>query len=240
MIMKLDILVIAVHPDDAELMCGGTIAKHISLGKKVGIVDLTEGQLGSRGSVELRYQEAAKASEVLKLTVRENLKMMDGYFEISKENKLKIIAQIRRFQPEIVICNAIKDRHPDHGRASQLASEACFYSGLRKIETQFEGKEQKHWRPKAVYHAIQDRFLPPDLIVDISDHYTTKVEAIKAFSSQFFDSNSDEPITPISGPDFFAESEGMDRQMGRLIGAKYGEGFTTERPVGVEDITTLI
>lgn len=237
--MKLDILVFAAHPDDAELACSGTIVKHIAQGKKVGVVDLTEGQLGSRGSVELRYEEAAKASAILGLHARENLQMEDGFFRNDPEHQRKVITAIRKYQPEIVLCNAIADRHPDHGRGSELVSEACFYSGLRRIETEVDGEAQEHWRPKAVYHYIQDRYIKPDFIVDISDHIETKMASVSAYSSQFFDPNSSEPQTPISTPEFMEFIKARARQFGRSINAQYGEGFTVERPVGIEDMLDL-
>lgn len=237
--MKLDILAIGVHPDDVELSCSGTLLKHIAQGKKVGILDLTTGELGSRGSGELRLIEADKAAKVLGVNVRENIGLADGFFRNDKESQLEIIKIIRKYQPTVVLANAINDRHPDHGRASQLISEACFYSGLIKIETVLNGVIQEQWRPKAVYHYIQDRFIKPDFVVDVTDFVDKKIEAIQCFGSQFFNSNSNEPTTPISGEEFFDFIKARMMQYGREIGVKYAEGFTAERYVGVEDILSL-
>lgn len=235
----LDILAFAAHPDDVELSASGTLMKHIAAGARVGIVDLTQGELGSRGTVEGRYAEAADASKIMGIHHRENLKMPDGFFEIDEENKIKIIEQIRRFRPKIVLANAISDRHPDHGRAAKLVSEACYYSGLRMIETKWDGKEQEAYRPAAVYHYIQDYYLQPDLVVDITPFFEKKIEAIKAFKSQFYDPKSDEPETPISGKEFFRFVEARMIEFGRPIGVKYAEGFTVERFPGVENLFDL-
>jgi bacillithiol biosynthesis deacetylase BshB1 len=237
--MKLDILAFSAHPDDIELSCVGTLMKHIKEGKTVGIIDLTEGELGSRGSVELRYEEAAESSKIIGLSSRHNLQMADGYFEISEENKLKIVEQIRRFRPEIVLANAIEDRHPDHGRAAKLVSEACFLAGLRKVETSWEGVNQEAYRPKVVYHYIQDRYIKPDFVVDMTEFYERKMESIKAFKSQFYDPNSLEPPTPISGEDFLYAIEGRMSEFGRAIGVRYAEGFTVERIPGVDNFFDL-
>ncbi len=237
---KVDILAFAAHPDDIELSCAGTLMKHISQGKTVAIVDLTQGELGSRGTIQTRYAEAAASSEILGIKHRVNLMMEDGFFEINQENKRKIIAQIRRFQPSIVLANAVRDRHPDHGRAGQLVSEACFLSGLMKVETEWDGETQVAHRPKAVYHYIQDYHIEPDFVVDVSDFYERKVDAIKAFKTQFFDPNSDAPETPISGKDFFEFIASRMMQYGRPIGVKYAEGFTKERYMGVNDLFDLI
>lgn len=237
--MKLDILAIGVHPDDVELSCAGTLLKHIAQGKKVGILDLTIGELGSRGSGELRLIEAKNAAKVLGVSIRENIGLADGFFKNDQESQLEIIKIIRKYQPEVVFANAITDRHPDHGRASKLISEACFYAGLIKIETALDGKVQDKWRPKAVYHYVQDRFLKPDFVVDVTDFVDKKVEAIQCFSSQFYDPNSNEPKTPISGEEFFDFVKARMMQYGREIGVKYAEGFTAERYIGVEDILSL-
>lgn len=237
--MKLDILVFAAHPDDAELSASGTIMKHIAQGKKVGIVDLTEGQLGSRGTVETRYQEAEDASVVMGIQYRKNLQMEDGYFEINAKNKQLIIEQVRLCQPEIVLCNAVEDRHPDHGRAAKLVAEACFYAGLRKIESSYEGAMQVAYRPKVVYHYIQDEYMKPDFVVDVTDFVDRKIEAIKAYKTQFYDPNSTEPQTPISGAEFFDFIKARMMQYGRPIGAKYAEGFTVNRFIGVENLFDL-
>lgn len=237
--MKLDILAFAAHPDDVELSCSGTILKHIAAGQKVGIIDLTRGELGTRGTAEIRAQESAKASQILGIHARENLDLQDGFFRNTPENQVAIIRMIRKYQPEIVLANAIQDRHPDHGRAAELVSEACFYSGLVKIQSGLNGDSQEVWRPKAVYHYIQDRFIKPDLIVNITDHFDKKIESIRAFSSQFFDPESTEPTTPISNPEFLEFIKGRCLAFGRLGGFVYGEGFTVERPVGVNSLFDL-
>lgn len=237
--MKLDILAIGVHPDDVELSCSGTLLKHIQQGKKVGILDLSIGELGSRGSGELRLVEAANSAKILGVHVRETLDLSDGFFRNDKESQLKIIKIIRKYQPEVVLANAIHDRHPDHGRASALISDSCFYSGLIKIKTEVDGKNQEKWRPKAVYHYIQDRFIKPDFVVDVTPFVDKKIEAIKCFSSQFFNPESTEPKTPISGEDFFEFITGRMMQYGREINVKYAEGFTVERYLGVEDLLGL-
>ncbi len=238
--MKLDILAFAAHPDDIELGCSATLIKHIQVGKRAGIVDLTQGELGSRGSAEIRYEESAEASKIMGISVRENLKMDDGFFEHSKENVLKIVEQIRRFRPEIVLANAIEDRHPDHGRASKLVSEACFLAGLRKIETIYDGHSQEAHRPKAVYHYIQDHYIRPDFVIDVSDCIDLKMEAIMAYKSQFYDPNSTEPVTPISGKEFIENVKGRMVEYGRTIGVHYAEGFTSERLVGVSSLFDLL
>ena len=232
--MKLDILVFAAHPDDAELACSGTILKHIAQGYKVGIVDLTRGELGSRGSSEIRDKEAEISSEILGLSSRDNLDLGDGFFEINEKNLLSLVQKIREYRPNIIFCNAVEDRYPDHGRGSELASRTCFLSGLVKIDT-----NQEAWRPKAVYHYIQDRYIKPDFSVDITPFWGKKMDAIQAFSSQFYDPNSTEPETPITSKDFMNYVEARANQFGREINAKYAEGFTVERTVGVEDILRL-
>ena len=236
----LDILAFAAHPDDVELSCSGTLMKHIDEGKKVGVIDLTEGELGSRGSVELRYEEADAASKIMGLTVRENLKIADGFFEINEENKLKIVKAIRTYKPKIVLANAVEDRHPDHGRAAQLVSEACFLAGLRKVETIVGGQLQEAYRPQVVYHYIQDRYIKPDFVVDITPYIERKMEAIQAYKSQFYDPNSTEPQTPISGADFLDFVKARCNEFGRPTGAQYAEGFTAERLLGVESFFDLV
>lgn len=238
--MKLDILAIAAHPDDVELSCSGTILKHIKLGKKVGVIDLTQGELGTRGSAELRLNEAAQASEMLGIAVRENLGFPDGFFENSKSYQSEIIKKIRQYQPEIVLCNAVDDRHPDHGRAGKLVSDACFYSGLIKIDTTLNNQAQEAWRPKTVYHFIQDRYIKPDFVIDISEFMDLKMKAIMAFSSQFYNPESNEPNTPISNPDFLEFVKSRSSEFGRQIGARYAEGFTVERYPGVNNLFDLI
>jgi bacillithiol biosynthesis deacetylase BshB1 len=241
--MKLDILAIGVHPDDVELSCSGTLINEIKRGKKIGIVDLTEGELGTRGSVETRYQESAHAAMIMGITVRENLKMRDGFFENNEENKIKLIRAIRKYQPEIVIGNVLHDRHPDHGRAGQLIREACFLSGLIKIATQDdEKKEQPRWRPAYVLHYIQDWHHEPDFLIDITDVFEQRMESIKAYSSQFYSnsSNRDEPETYISSPDFLEAIIARARTFGKRIGVKYAEGFITEKTIGLQNLDTLI
>lgn len=238
--MKLHVLAIAAHPDDTELSCSGTLLKHISLGYNCGVLDLTSGELGTRGNAELRLEEAANAAKILGLQVRDNLKMADGFFRNDKEHQLEIIKKIRQYQPELVLCNAVTDRHPDHGRAAQLASEACFYSGLRRIQTQLDGKEQQAWRPKAVYHYIQDKQLRPDIVVDVTEFVERKMEAIKAFKSQFYDPNSKEPESPISVKNFLDLVRGKMSVFGRDAGFEYAEGFTVERTPGVTDLFKLV
>jgi len=234
--MKLDILAFAAHPDDVELSCGGTIIKQVKLGYKVGVVDLTQGELGSRGTAETRKIEAINSSKILGLSVRENLKMADGFFEISQENKLKIVQIIRKYQPKVVFANSINDRHPDHGRASKLVSEACFLAGLAKIITTENGLTQKAYRPEVIYHYIQDYYIKPDFIVDVSDFIDLKIESVKAYKTQFFDPNSLEPPTPISGEDFFEFLKARSREFGRLIQREFGEGFTVEKPLEIKDV----
>jgi len=232
---KLDILAFGVHPDDVELSCAATIAKQISLGNKVGIVDLTKGQLGTRGSAELRLKEAEEAAKILGLSVRENLGMEDGYFENDWKHKLPIIKIIRKYRPEYVFANALSDRHPDHGRAAKLVAECCFYSGLTKIET-----EQAPWRPKVVLHYIQDYMEKPDLVIDITGFWEKKKEAIMAYGSQFYNPDSKEPETPISSESFFDAVKGRHYVYGRYIGVEMGEGFQLARPVGISELKNLI
>ena len=224
--MKLDILVMAAHPDDAELAVSGTIAGAIAQGKKVGIVDFTRGELGTRGTPEIRLAESAAASLVLGIHARENLELADGFFQNDRESQMKLIEVIRKYQPEIVLANALEDRHPDHGKGAALAIDACFMSGLRKIETGLPA-----WRPKHLYHYIQDRYLEPDFVVDISAHWELKEKAIRAFKSQFFDPNSTEPASYISSPDFLNFIQARAQEMGHKIGVKYGEGFQSQSPI---------
>lgn len=237
--MKLDILAFGAHPDDVELGCGATIAKEISLGKKVGIVDLTRGELGTRGSAEIRDQEAAKAANILGVSVRENLAFRDGFFVNDEEHQLEIIKMIRKYKPEIVLCNAIDDRHIDHGKGSKLVSDACFLSGLRRIETNFDGDNQDAWRPKLVYHYIQWKNIEPDFVVDISEFMDKKIEAVMAYSSQFYDPNSKEPMSPIASKNFTESIEYRAKDLGRLVFAEYAEGFTVERYVAVNSLGNL-
>lgn len=238
--MKLDILAFGAHPDDVELGCSGTIAKEVSSGKTVGIIDLTRGELGTRGSVEIRDQEAALAAEILGISVRENLNMRDGFFVNDEAHQLEIIKRIRKYRPEIVICNAIEDRHIDHGKGSKLVSDACFLSGLRKIETEHEGVFQEAWRPKVVYHYIQWKNIEPDFVVDISEFIDKKAQSILAYASQFYSENSNEPMTPIATKNFLESIHYRTQDFGRLVGVDYAEGFTTERYVAVKRLGDLI
>lgn len=238
--MKVDILAFGAHPDDVELGCSGTLAKEISLGKKVAIVDLTQGELGTRGSVEKRYQEAAKASEILGISARENLKFRDGFFINDEKHQLEVIKMIRKYQPDIVLCNAIDDRHIDHGKASKLVTDACFLSGLRMIETELDRQKQQEHRPKAVYHYIQWKNIEPDFVVDISDFMQKKLEAVFAYDSQFFKPNSNEPVTPIATKNFQESIEYRAKDLGRIIGVDYAEGFTVERYIGINSLSDLI
>jgi len=234
--MKLDILAFAAHPDDIELSASGTLMKHIAAGATVGIVDLTQGELGSRGTIETRNEEAIRADAIMGISFRVNLKMDDGFFEINEKNKHLIIEQIRRFKPDLVLANSLMDRHPDHGRASKLVSESCFLSGLSKIQTSWESILQEKHRPKAVYHYIQDRFIKPDFVVDVSEFIDRKIEAIQAYSTQFYNPNSTEPATPISGQDFIEFLKGRMRDFGRDISVDFAEGFSVERTIGVKSL----
>jgi bacillithiol biosynthesis deacetylase BshB1 len=238
-IQELDILAFAAHPDDVELGCSGTLYKHVLKGYKVGIIDLTRGELGTRGSVELRNKEAEASSKVLGVSVRENLDFADGFFQNDKTHQLEIIKVIRKYRPKIVLANSISDRHIDHGRAAALVADAAFLSGLAKIETHIDGKAQQAWRPQAVYHYIQDYYLKPDFAVDITETFDKKIESILCFSSQFYNPKSNEPETPISSKDFLNFVEARAREFGRPIQAKFAEGFKTARYVGVNDLFDL-
>lgn len=237
--MKLDILAFGAHPDDVELSCAGILLRHIDQGKKAGIVDLTSGELGTRGSGPLRLEEAAEAARILGVSVRDNLMMADGFFRNDKEHQLKIIQKIRQYRPEIVLANAPQDRHPDHGRGAELVAEACFYAGLRRIETELDGKPQEAWRPKAVYHYIQFMTLEPTFAVDITPYIEKKMEAIRAFRSQFYDPNSKEPSTVISSPEYMDHIYHRAAETGRIIGVKYAEGLIAKRFPGVDDLFGL-
>ncbi len=237
--MKLDILALAAHPDDTELGCVGTLLAHIAKGQEVGVVDFTRGELGTRGSAEIRDQEANDAANLIGLSVRENLGFRDGFFVNDESHQLAIIQKIRKFRPEILLVNAPKDRHPDHGRASELSVTASFLSGLKKIRTKEGGAEQEAWRPKAVYHYVQSDYIKPDFIVDISDHWEKKMEAIMAFKSQFFNPDIQEEETYISSELFIKSIETRAIEFGRTIGAKYGEGYTTDRTLGVDGLFDL-
>jgi len=238
--MKIDILAIGIHPDDVELSCSGTIAKHIALGKTVGILDLTRGELGSRGSSELRTKEANDAAKILGVSFRTQLNFKDGFFENNEAHQREIIQHIRLHQPEIILCNAISDRHPDHGRAARLVADACFYSGLIRIETAHNNSSQKAWRPKAVYHYIQDQFIHPDFVIDVSEYYDIKHRSIMAYSSQFYNPDSSEPQTPISSKEFLESLYSKMALWGRAIGVKYAEGYTVNRYPGVNSLFDLV
>lgn len=237
--MKLDILVFAVHPDDAELGCSGTILKHIAAGRKVGIIDLTRGELGTRGTAETRDQESGESTRILGLHVRENLGMRDGFFRNDEEHQLKIIQIIRKYTPEIVLSNALHDRHPDHGKAGDLVYDALFLSGLAKIKTELDGREQVAFRPNLLLQYIQDRYIDPDILVDVSEFWEKKLECIHAFKTQFFNPDNDEKQTYISSPDFLKIIEARSRELGKSIGAVHAEGFTSRKLLGVDDLMNL-
>lgn len=236
---KLDLLVIAAHPDDAELGCGGTIVRNVQEGKKVGIADLTQGELGTRGSAELRLEEASTAAAAMGIHVRENLGLRDGRFQNNEEDQLAIIRCIRKYRPEMVITNAPVDRHPDHGRAASLVSDACFYSGLRKIVSGYDGLTQEAWRPKSLFHFVQSQSLPVDFVVDITAQWEIKLQAIKAYRTQFHDPNSKEPETYISSANFLRMVESRAVEHGHAVGVSYGEGFIRSRVVGVKSLFDL-
>ena len=238
--VKLDVLAIGVHPDDVELGCSGTILVALSEGKKVGIVDLTRGELGTRGSAEIRKTEAANAAKVLGVHVRENIGLADGFFLNDEVHQRKVIMMIRKYQPEIILCNAPEDRHPDHGRSSKLVSDAAFLSGLRKIETELDGVNQEAWRPKYVFHYLQDRFLQPHFVVDVSDHMDKKIESILSYTTQFYNPDLDEPQTYISSPDFMESVKARAMMLGKRIGVKYAEGYVSEKMIGVKSMDAFI
>lgn len=239
--MKLDILVMAAHPDDAEMSAGGTMAMAISKGRKVGIVDFTRGELGTRGTPEIRAAEAKAASEILNISVRENLGFRDGFFKNDEDHQMQLIRVIRKYQPEIVLANAVEDRHPDHGKGAALAVDACFLSGLRMIQTLDDsGNTQAAWRPKYLYHYIQDRHIKPDFVVDISDFWAAKEASIRAYKSQFHDPESTEPESYLTSPEFLDFLKARSQEMGHPIGAKFGEGYTKTRMLGVKDLFDLI
>jgi N-acetylglucosamine malate deacetylase 1 len=243
--MKLDILAITAHPDDVELCCAGTLLAQMALGKSVGILDLTRGELGTRGTPEGRIQEGLESAKILNVRIRENAGLADGFFRNDEAHQRAIIPFIRKYQPDIVITNAIDDRHPDHGRGAQLVSESCFYSGLRMIETLDDaGNKQDAWRPRQVFHSIQDRYIRPDFIVDITAFHDQKIQAIKAFKSQFhipeYVANSDEPISYISTPEFLEFIIARAKELGHAIGVQYGEGFTSNRSLGVSNLSAFI
>jgi N-acetylglucosamine malate deacetylase 1 len=240
MVQKLDVLAFGVHPDDVELGCSGTILACIAEGKKVGIVDLTRGELGTRGTVETRKIEAANAAKVLGVQIRENLGMADAFFQNDEKHQRQVVEVIRKYQPEIILCNAPEDRHPDHGRSSKLVADAAFFSGLRKIITQAEGEEQEAWRPKYVFHYLQDRFLQPDFVVDISAYIDRKIEAVLAYTTQFHNPNLNEPQTYISSPEFLETVKARAMMLGKRIGVKFAEGYISEKMVGIRSFDAFI
>jgi bacillithiol biosynthesis deacetylase BshB1 len=237
--MKLDILAVGVHPDDVEISCAGTILHHLSLGHKVGLLDLTAGELGTRGSAEIRKLEAEKASELLGIHIREALNFEDGFFSYKPDNLLEIIKIIRKYRPEIILANSLSDRHPDHGRAAKIVSDAAYYSGLVKIETNHESISQESWRPKAVYHYIQDYNLKPDFVFDITGYMDRKIEVIMSFKSQFYNPDSDEPETPISSKEFLEFIKSKARTYGRASGFEFAEGFNVNRTIGIKNLFDL-
>ena len=236
---KIKILAFGAHPDDVEMSCAGTLMKHAAIGHSFGIIDLTRGELGTRGSSELRDTEAATAGKIIGTSFRENLNFRDGFFMNDEPHQLAVIKMIRKYQPEIIFANAVSDRHPDHGKAAKLVRDAAFLSGLIKVETVIEGKQQKAWRPKAVYHYIQDKDLQPDFLIDVSEFTDKKMESILAFKSQFHNPDSIEPSTYISSHDFLDALKGRMRLWGKIIGASYAEGFTVNKIIGVENVLLL-
>lgn len=238
--MKLDVLVFAAHPDDAELSCGGTILSLVSQGKKVGVVDLTRGEMGTRGTPEIRDAESAEATKILKLSARENLKFKDVFFKNDEDHQKEVIRCIRKYQPEIILCNAIKDRHPDHGKASEMVVQAVFKAGLKNYLTKDEGANQEIWRAKNLYHYIQTDMIQPDFVVNVTDFWEERMKAVRAFKSQFFDPTGESANTLISSPEFIEVLDARARELGLSIRSKYGEGFTTDRNVGVSDLFSLL
>ncbi len=238
--MKIDILAFGAHPDDVELGCSGTLAKLISEGKRVAVVDLTQGELGTRGTNVTRAEEAAEASKILGISARENLRMSDGFLLNTEEHQMEIVKMIRKYQPEIVFANAIEDRHPDHAKASKLVSDACFLSGLVKIETEIDSEDQKPWRPKHVFHYIQWKNIQPDFVVDISDFMEKKIETCLAYKTQFYDPDSKEPMTPIATKDFLESLTYRAQDLGRLAGIAFAEGFTSERLIALKNFDGII
>ncbi len=238
--MKLDIIAFGVHPDDVELSCAGVLLVEKNNGKKTGIIDLTAGELGTRGTAEIRMREAADAAKILGVDIRENLGMADGFFKNDEDHQRKVITVLRTYRPEIILCNAPEDRHPDHGRSAKLVADAAFLSGLKKIETSEKGKNQEAWRPKYVFRYIQDRILKPDFVIDITNVFEQKVEAIKAYKTQFHNNEMDSPETYISTPDFLESVIYRHKWFGKMIGVKYAEGFISEKMVGLKDFDALI
>lgn len=238
--IKVDILAIGVHPDDVELGCGGTLIASVKEGKKVVVVDLTRGELGTRGTPETRAQEAALAAGRMNIHARENLGMRDGFFEITEENVLKVIVAVRKYQPEIILCNAPMDRHPDHGRSAEMVVRAAFLSGLRRIGTEYQGQPQVEWRPKYVFHYLQDKFIEPDFVFDVSEAYDQKVSAVIAYSTQFNSPDNSEPQTYISTPDFLHRMTSLAILLGKPIGVQYAEGFVSPKKLGIKSFDAFI
>ncbi len=238
--MKIDVLAFGVHPDDVELSCSGVLMVEKNNGKTTGIIDLTEGELGTRGTADTRKEEAADSAKILGVDIRENLKLADGFFKNDEESQLEIIRTIRKYKPEIIICNAPEDRHPDHGRSAGLVSDAAFLSGLQKIETNEKGINQEAWRPKYVLHYIQDRYLKPDFVVDITAVIEKKIESIKAFKTQFHNPGIEGPQTYISSPDFLDSIIYRSKMFGKMIGVKYAEGFISKKTIGISNFDAII
>jgi N-acetylglucosamine malate deacetylase 1 len=237
---KLHILAIAAHPDDVELSCGGTLIKHANMGQAVGILDLTQGELGTRGTPEIRLREAQEAAKLMGIAARDNAKMADGFFRNDEAHQRALIPYIRHYQPDIVLTNSLNDRHPDHSRAARFVADTCFLAGLRMIETTWDGKPQEAWRPKRVFHFIQDRPLEAQFIVDISDTFHQKMAAVRCFASQFYNPESTEPMTILATTDFLDKIEQGDALMGKRIGARYGEGFVCENILGLAHLDNLL
>ena len=238
--MVVDVLAFGVHPDDVELGCGGLLLQEKLLGKKTAIVDLTQGELGSRGTIKTRYDEAAAAASILKVDARDNIKIADGFFVNDKAHQIKVVEQIRKYRPEVIICNATEDRHPDHGRSAQLVTDAAFLSGLVKIETSLEGEAQEHYRPKYVLHYMQDRYLNPDLVYDITEVFEQKLESIRAYKTQFYNPEIEGPETYISTPGFLDSVIYRAKMLGKLIGVEYAEGFMSKKHIGIQSLDALI
>ena len=239
--MKLDVLAIGSHPDDVELGASGTLIKEIKRGKKAGIIDLTQGEMGTRGTIETRYEEAAASAKIIGLSIRENLKFRDGFFKNDEEHQRKLISVLRKYKPEIVIGNILEDRHPDHGRAGWLIYDSCFLSGLRQVKTTDEnGKEQEKWRPKMLLHYIQDRFYEPDIIIDVTDEWEQRLQSVKAFKTQFFNPDLNEPQSYISSPEFLESLTARARLLGKRIGVKYAEGFLSKKSIGIQNLDALV
>ena len=239
--MKLDVLAIGVHPDDVELGCSGTLIKEVKRGKEAGVIDLTQGELGTRGTIETRFQEAEEAARIMGVSVRENLKMRDGFFQNDEAHQLQLIQAIRKYQPEIIIGNILEDRHPDHGRAGQLIYDACFLSGLKQVKTKDEeGREQEKWRPKQLIHYLQDRFYEPDVIIDITEVWEQRLQSIKAYKTQFHNPGSNEDETYISSPEFLESVIARARLLGKRIGVRFAEGFISKKSIGINNLDALI